>query len=119
MLLSRAAVYALPARYEPFGLSILEAGLSGAALVIGDIESLREIWGDAALYVDPDDAAAMGAALSRLIVDQPLRASMAARAHFRALRYTASAMVSAYSKLYDEVLGRVTRVDRPMGAPCA
>ena len=34
----------LPARYEPFGLSILEAALSGCALVLGDLPSLRELW---------------------------------------------------------------------------
>ena len=42
---SRAGIYALPALYEPFGLSVLEAALSGCALVLGDIPSLREIWG--------------------------------------------------------------------------
>ena len=41
---AHAAIYCLPARYEPFGLSVLEAGLSGCALVLGDIPSLREIW---------------------------------------------------------------------------
>src|SRR5690606_18489475 len=44
--LASAAVYVLPARYEPFGLSALEAALSGCALVLGDIGSLREIWED-------------------------------------------------------------------------
>lgn len=37
--MARAAIYALPARYEPFGLSVLEAALSGCALVLGDIPS--------------------------------------------------------------------------------
>ena len=46
---ARAPIYALPAHYEPFGLSALEAGLAGCALVLGDIPSLREIWGEAAL----------------------------------------------------------------------
>ena len=32
---ARAGIYALPAVYEPFGLSILEAALSGCALVLG------------------------------------------------------------------------------------
>ncbi len=36
-------IYALPARYEPFGLTALEAALAGNALVLGDIASLREI----------------------------------------------------------------------------
>ena len=37
---ARAGIYALPAVYEPFGLSVLEAALSGCALVLGDIPSL-------------------------------------------------------------------------------
>ena len=62
-LAARAAIYALPARYEPFGLTALEAALAGCALVLGDIPSLREIWGDAALFVRPaDDGALRGGA---------------------------------------------------------
>lgn len=56
---SRAAVYALPARYEPFGLTAVEAALSGCALVLGDIKSLKEVWGSAATYVHPDDEDAL------------------------------------------------------------
>ena len=51
--LSEAAIYCLPALYEPFGLSILEAALSGCALVLGSLPSLREVWGEAAVYVPP------------------------------------------------------------------
>src|SRR5690606_871916 len=40
--LARASIFALPARYEPFGLCALEAALAGCALVLGDIPSLRE-----------------------------------------------------------------------------
>ncbi|HEX8331162.1 MAG TPA: glycosyltransferase family 4 protein, partial [Segetibacter sp.] len=39
--LSKASIYVLPAKYEPFGLSALEAALSGCALVLGDIDSLK------------------------------------------------------------------------------
>ena len=65
--MARAAIYALPARYEPFGLSMLEAALSGCALVLGDIPSLREIWDGAAVFVAPDDHDALRAAIQRLI----------------------------------------------------
>jgi len=67
--LDRAAIYALPARYEPFGLSVVEAALCGCALVLGDIESLREVWGQAALYVSPDDRDGLAATLQGLIDD--------------------------------------------------
>ena len=49
----RAGIYALPARYEPFGLSVLEAALCGCALVLSDIPSLRENWDGAAVWVAP------------------------------------------------------------------
>src|SRR5436305_4387287 len=41
--LGRSSLYALPARYEPFGLSVLEAALAGCALVLGDIPKLRAV----------------------------------------------------------------------------
>jgi glycosyltransferase involved in cell wall biosynthesis len=97
---ARAAIYALPARYEPFGLSALEAGLSSCALVLGDIPSLREVWGDAALYVPPDDHAALHAALLRLMGDDALRQCMAQKALARARAFTPQRMVDAYLAAY-------------------
>jgi glycosyltransferase involved in cell wall biosynthesis len=98
--LSRASVYALPARYEPFGLSALEAALSGCALVLGDIPSLREIWGDAALYVHAEDHAALRDTLERVIRSDALRSDLAERARQRARRYTPDRMVSGYVEAY-------------------
>jgi len=115
--LGRAAIYAFPARYEPFGLSILEAGLSGCALVVGDIPSLREVWGDAALFVPPDDTAALGAAIRRLVADAPLRDAMGERARRRAVRYRPLAMARAYLDAYREALA--TRCHREASQPRA
>ncbi len=103
--LARTAIYALPAKYEPFGLSALEAGLSGCALVLGDIDSLREVWGDAALFVPPDDQDALHAAISRLIADTALRSELATRALARAQTYTTERMASGYLDAYQLLLG--------------
>jgi glycosyltransferase involved in cell wall biosynthesis len=115
-LLARASVFAAPARYEPFGLAALEAGLSGCALVLGDIASLREVWGDAATFVPPDDADALAAAIQHLIASpRALReASEMARKH--ALRYDSRTMARAYARLYAEV-GRNARPARPTALP--
>jgi glycosyltransferase involved in cell wall biosynthesis len=102
---SRASIYALPARYEPFGLSVLEAGLSQCALVLGDVPSLREIWGDAALYVPPEDHGALHAALMRLIDDAPLRQHMGRKALERARQFTPERMAHAYMAAYGRLLG--------------
>ncbi len=100
---ARAAIYALPARYEPFGLSVLEAAMSGCALVLGDIPSLRENWSNAAVFVPPDDTAALQMALKRLISDANLRGGLRARARVRARRFTPHRMAEAYLSAYRDV----------------
>jgi glycogen(starch) synthase len=102
--LGRAAIYALPARYEPFGLSILEAALSGCALVLGDIPSLRELWRNRAVFVPPDDPEALEHAILRLIEDRDRRTSLAASARTRAIERTTERMVEGYLAAYGEVL---------------
>lgn len=102
--LERAPIFCLPARYEPFGLSVLEAALANCALVLGDIPSLREIWRDAALYVPPNDAGALRDALQRLIQKPEMRRDLAERAHERALEFTALRMTSSYLALYSELM---------------
>jgi glycosyltransferase involved in cell wall biosynthesis len=67
ILLARASIYVHPARYEPFGLAILDAALAGCALVLGDIPSLRELWHDAAIFVPTEDAARLSRELTALI----------------------------------------------------
>ena len=103
---ARAPIYALPALYEPFGYTPLEAGLSGCALVLGDIESLREIWSDAAVFVDPNDSEALKSALLRLINDEPHHLEMAQRARARALEFTSARMAESYFEAYLELLPR-------------
>jgi glycosyltransferase involved in cell wall biosynthesis len=102
--LARAAIYALPARYEPFGLSVLEAALSGCALALGDIDSLREVWGDAALFVPPDDPERLAGAISALAHDSAWRARLAGRAAERALRYAAERMTREYIDAYSQLM---------------
>ncbi|HEU5118501.1 MAG TPA: glycosyltransferase family 4 protein [Isosphaeraceae bacterium] len=99
----RASIYALPARYEPFGLSAVEAALAGCALVLGDVPSLREVWDESALFVDPDNAENLKVTLQALI-DQPCRrAELARRARERALAYSPRRMAEAYVSLYQEL----------------
>jgi len=103
-LLSRASVYALPALYEPFGLSVLEAGLAGCALVLGDIPSLRENWDGAAEFVDPYDADALAAVLRRLCSGERARRPLAEKARSRALTFSPGRMARGYLAVYARLL---------------
>lgn len=113
---ARAAIYALPARYEPFGLTALEAALSGCALLLGDIASLREVWGDAACYVAPDDHWRLRERLAELICNPTLRTELAARAAEVAARLSPESQAQGYLRLYRKLIGRRVRSEIPHAA---
>ena len=99
--LTSARFYLATSSYEPFGLSALEAALSGCAIVANDTPSFREIWGNAALFYRRNDAADLRSKLSMLIErpEEAVRLARAARA--RALeRYSGQKMTQRYLRLY-------------------
>ena len=115
-LYARAPIFVAPARYEPFGLTILEAALSGCALVLGDIPSLRELWEDAAVFIAPGDVAALSACLHDLVRHPELRHELGAEARARAARYRYEDMVDAYIRVYASA-GVDAPSPTPVGAP--
>jgi glycosyltransferase involved in cell wall biosynthesis len=106
-----AGIFAAPARYEPFGLAILEAAAAGCALVLGDISSLRENWDGAALFVDPEDPPSLHAAIHALISTAEERTRLAAAARCRARRFTMDRMARAYAALYHDVMRTSARLE--------
>lgn len=112
-LMAEAAIFALPARYEPFGLAALEAARCGCALVLGTLPGLRELWSDAACFVPPGDAAALGATLRHLIEDEPARARLQAAAQARSQAFRRRPMLDRYLALYAGLpAGRTRRRER-------
>jgi glycosyltransferase involved in cell wall biosynthesis len=101
--LASAEIFAAPARYEPFGLAVLEAAAAGCAPVLGDIPSLRENWSGAALFVDPENSATLRAAINALIAKPKERTRLAAAARDRARRFTLDGMALAYAALYRDM----------------
>jgi glycogen synthase len=101
---SRAAIYVLPARYEPFGLTALEAALAGCALVLGDIPSLREVWGSAGVYAAPGDAAQLSELINHLLDDPCARQRAAQRANAAARAYRPEKQAREYRALYGALL---------------
>ncbi len=103
---ANASIYVFPARYEPFGLSVLEAALAECALVLGDIPSLRENWEGAAVFVPPDGRDALRSVIGELIMRTSRRKELAYRARSRALEFTPRQMAGGYLKAYSDVMAR-------------
>ncbi len=92
-----ARVFVATARYEPFGLAVLEAAQAGLALVLSDIPTFRELWDGAAAFVPAGDASGFAAAMARAL-DDPAPLAEAARA--RAGHYSVAAMAAATRALH-------------------
>ncbi len=94
-----ATVFASMARYEPFGLAVLEAAQAGMALVLSDIPTFRELWNDAAIFVDGEDGL-LPALQQALAKPEP----WAARAQSRAGQYTIERMAAGTLDVHCGVL---------------
>jgi glycosyltransferase involved in cell wall biosynthesis len=104
--LAAKPIFVSPARYEPFGLAVLEAAQAGCALVLSDIPTFRELWEGAALFVAPDDESALAATIESLIADQALQDSLGAKASERARCYSMDRMVEGIVAVYRGALAR-------------
>jgi glycosyltransferase involved in cell wall biosynthesis len=103
-LLARRPIMVSTARFEPFGLAVLEAAAAGCALVLSDIPTFRELWEGAALFANLDDADGFAGAIGRLAADPALRDEMGEAARIRAARYTPQASAQAMLAIYRGVL---------------
>lgn len=99
-LMREAGIFVSPSRYEPFGLAALEAASAGAALVLADIPTYREIWQGAAIFADPLDAAGFASAINRLAHDEAERLRWAERVGQRAATFTQERQIRALLTTY-------------------
>jgi glycosyltransferase involved in cell wall biosynthesis len=102
--LHRASVLAHPARWEGFGLGVLEAMLAGLPVVASRVSSLPELVvdGETGLLVEPDDEGALAAAVSSALERPSL--GVAGRERARA-EFSVERMAAKTLALYEDVLG--------------
>jgi glycosyltransferase involved in cell wall biosynthesis len=101
---ARSSIYAGCSRYEPFGLALVEAAMSGCALIVNDIPSFRELWGDSVYFFRTNEAESLAEAIRALSSDQVLLNDYAQRAHDHAVKnFNAQRMVDSYEQLYSSL----------------
>jgi glycosyltransferase involved in cell wall biosynthesis len=102
--LARTTVLAHPARWEGFGLAVLEAMLAGLPVVASNVSSLPELVedGQTGYLVRPDDPDALGAALARALEQPALGIAGRDRAH---AEFSVARIADRTAALYARVAG--------------
>lgn len=100
--MDRAGIFVSPTKYEPFGLAILEAAKFGCALVLSELDTLKELWEDSASFFDPKNPGQAVERINSLIEHEKLRTQFSTKAKERSEQYTSDQMGSEYYKLYRE-----------------
>jgi glycosyltransferase involved in cell wall biosynthesis len=94
-----------PSVEEGFGLTPLEAMAAGVPVVAARCAAVEEVCGDAALYVDAHDPAALADRLERLLGAPELRSEHVARGRRRAARFSWEASAAAHLTAYERAAG--------------
>ncbi len=104
-LLREAAVFVLPSRSEGLSNSLLEALATGTPVIASDIPGTREVVRHEVdgLLVPVDDAAALAAAIDRVLGDSSLAARLSSSGRARALEFDLERVADAYLNLFADL----------------
>lgn len=103
-LYQHAQALAFPSLSEGFGLPGLEAMQYGLPVVSSNATCLPEVYGDAALYFDPENTEDMAAKIGKVIKDPKLRAQLKKKGLAQVKKYSWRTMAGATLKIYNSLL---------------
>ena len=104
VLYNGAELLSFPSLYEGFGLPLIEAMACGTPVVTSNVPSLKEISGDAAVFVNPMNTEDISIGILKLLSDNDLRKSLKEKGLKRAANFTWEKTAQETAKVYEEIL---------------
>lgn len=104
---AQSDIVVVPSRWEGFGLVAVEAMAAGCAVVVSDVDGLKEVvtHNTDGLRVNMRDHEAVAKVLNELLANPQLRARLGAAAQQTVTQhYSRSTMLNAYDALYQDLL---------------
>ena len=104
-LLASSSIYVAPnTGGESFGIVVAEGMAAGCAVVASELDSFREVLGDAGRLVPVADSLALAEAISDLLDDPGYARKLGERARDRSSRFDWSQVVERYREVYANAL---------------
>jgi len=108
-MLAAMDIFVFPSLWEGLPNALIEAMTAGKAIIATDIKSNMEVLGseNSSIFVPCEDSTAIAAGIKQLLRDRESALRLASAARERALsRFTVNRTVSAYTDLFEEILGK-------------
>ena len=102
-LYKNAEAYVFPSLSEGFGLPGLEAMVHGCPVISSNATCLPEVYGDSALYFDPQNAADIAATISKILEDNSIRKDLIRKGYVQAKKYSWQEMAKQTLYIYQKV----------------
>lgn len=106
-ILKSLDVFVFPSFYEGFGVAVVEAMTTGTPVIVNDIPVLREVVGDAGVFVDATDPEEVASAMKELYDNKEKRRILGEEAEDRAKnKFSLEKTVESYTSLYRSLVNR-------------
>ena len=100
-----AAYLVFPSFYEGFGMPIIEAMASAIPVIASGVESHREILGEAAVFINPNDVDGLARSMKDLYQDADTRRQLVEKAAVRVAAFTWEACARGMIECYEHFAG--------------
>lgn len=107
-LFQKAQAYVFPSLSEGFGIPGLNAMAAGLPVICSNIPTLKEVYGDAALYFDPKDPADIAKKIQEVISNPETRINLVEKGRVQVEKYSWSKMAQETLKVYEDSLQEST-----------
>lgn len=109
-----ATAFVFPSLYEGFGIPPLEAQACGCPVIAARAASIPEVLGESALYFDPRDIEDMAFCMTRVLLDEGLRADLRRRGQANVARYSWQRSAQQVSQLIDSTFAERSASRTPL-----
>lgn len=106
LLYNCSTLFLYPSLRESFGLPVLEAMACGTPVITSNIPALREIAGDAAIFVDPNKPSEIAVQISFVLNNTEQAASLIRSGLQRVRSFTWENSVKGLLRIYESIAGR-------------